>query len=129
SVSNCWAVGYYIAGSVNQTLIERWDGTSWTIVNSPSTSLTQTNYLLGVTCVSTSDCSAVGYYNSGGSVYQTLIERWDGTSWTIVNSPNTSPTQTNYLFGVTCASASHCWAVGYYNSGGKVYLTLIARSD
>jgi hypothetical protein len=28
-----------------------------------------------------------------------LIEHWDGTSWTIVASPNTSSTQFNFLFG------------------------------
>ena len=68
-----------------------------------------------MTCVSASDCWAVGYYYDGTtSIYQTLIERWDGTSWAIVTSPNTSATQNNYLNGVTCTSASDCWAVGYY---------------
>ena len=75
-----------------QTLIERWDGTSWAIVTSPNTSTTQNNFLYGVTCVSASDCWAVGYYvNASSNAYQTLIERWDGTSWAIVTSPNTSP--------------------------------------
>ena len=75
-----------------QTLIERWDGTSWAIVSSPNTSTTQNNYLYGVTCASASECWAVGYYFYG-SAYQTLIERWDGTSWAIVSSPNASATQ------------------------------------
>ena len=41
----------------------------------------------------------------------TLIEHWNGISWSIVTSPNngTSGLQLN---GVTCASASDCWAVG-----------------
>src|SRR5207302_4510573 len=46
------------------------------------------------------------------SVHQNLIERWDGTSWTIVSSPNTSATDSNHLKAVTCVSASDCWAVG-----------------
>jgi hypothetical protein len=127
SASNCWAVGYYYPtfSSIAQTLVERWDGTSWTVVTSPNTSPTQHNLLLGVACASASECWAIGYYyNGGGSFYQTLIERWDGTSWTIVTSPNTSATQNNYLNAVTCASASDCWAVGEYYTG-TFYQTLV----
>jgi hypothetical protein len=127
SASECWAVGYYNNRGTYQTLIERWDGTSWSIVDSPNTGATQHNLLRGVTCASASECWAVGsYYN--GSFQQTLIERWDGTSWSIVDSPNTSDTQYNYLFGVTCMPASECWAVGYYHTG-SIYQTLIERWD
>ena len=89
SASDCWAVGRYWNGSVYQTLIERWDGTSWAIVASPNSSVTRGNWLYGVTCVSSSDCWAVGYYITDSAI-QTLIERWDGTSWAIVISPNVS---------------------------------------
>jgi hypothetical protein len=76
--------------------------------------------------VSASDCRAVGnYYN--GSAYQTLIERWDGNSWAIVSSPNTSATQNNFLQAVTCVSASECWAVGSYTTGNGVGQTLVLR--
>jgi hypothetical protein len=115
SASNCWAVGYNNptpGGGIHQTVIEHWNGTSWTIVNSPNSSVNQYNELHGVTCVSASDCWAVGFYYNGS--YQTLIEHWNGTSWTIVNSPNTSATQSNQLHSVTCISASDCWAAGDY---------------
>ena len=119
SASDCWAVGYYEAGLGNpwHTLIEHWDGTSWNIVTSPNTDPAQRNYLYGVTCLSTSDCWAVGAYGDpyqGPSLEQTLIEHWDGSAWTIVSSPNTSATQNNALYGVTCVAASDCWAVGYH---------------
>ena len=102
SASECWAVGYYLAENAAQTLIERWDGTSWSIVSSPNTSTTEANVVLGVTCVSASECWAVGYYYGlDDLISQTLIERWNGTSWTIVNSPNTN-TLTNNELGVKC---------------------------
>jgi hypothetical protein len=130
SASECWAVGYYLADNAAQTLIERWDGTSWSIVSSPNTSATQSNFLLGVTCRSASECWAVGYYYNDNVISQTLIERWDGTSWEIVSSPNTSSTDYNSLSGVTCVSASECWAVGYYFTGDDfVDQTLIERWD
>src|SRR5438045_3759365 len=42
---------------------------------------------------------------------QTLIERWDGTTWTIVPSPN-RPQGNNYLQGVAAAAPDDAWAVG-----------------
>ena len=131
SASQCWAVGEYggnyFTGTPNQTLIEQWDGTQWSIVTSPNYP-TRTgesyygNYLEGVTCTSLSQCWAVGYYwpaPDGPASTQTLIEQWDGTSWSIVSSPNIliggSPSD-NGLQGVTCTSGSDCWAVG---SGGN----------
>jgi len=122
SASDCWAVGYSSNVIHYQTLIERWDGTSWAIVTSANTLPTQDNILYGVTCVSALDCWAIGYY-SNGSVYQTLVERWNGSSWAVITSPNTSATQNDVLYGVTCASASDCWAVGYYHNGSN-YQTL-----
>src|SRR5207248_3737018 len=72
-----------------------------------------------VTCTSASDCWAVGYYVIPGHGGKTLIEHWNGTAWSIVTSPNGSTTRDNSLSGVTCASVSNCWAVGYYYNGSN----------
>src|SRR5438105_4064152 len=84
----------------------------------------QNNYLNAVTCASSSECWAVGWY--GGA--QPLIEKWDGSSWTIATSPSPSSTGSNVLEGVTCASVSECWAVGNYYNGSN-YHTLIEKWD
>jgi hypothetical protein len=131
SMSDCWAVGFYISASTNryQTLIERWNGTSWSIVASPNSSASENNSLSGVTCTSGSDCWAIGGYHSTAANYdQTLIERWNGTSWSIVASPNSSANENNSLTGVTCTSGSDCWTVGSYQSASTSrYQTLIER--
>src|ERR1700719_2119084 len=36
--------------------------------------------------------------------------------WSLVSSPNNSTLLENKLFGVTCASASECWAIGVDNA-------------
>ena len=113
--ASCTAVGNYYNGTVNQTLIEAWNGTSWSIVASPNTSVSQNNYLYAVSCASSASCAAVGYYYNG-SVYQTLVEHWNGTSWSIAASPNTSGSQDNYFNGVSCTSSVSCTAVGDYFS-------------
>jgi len=57
--------------------------------------------------------------------FNTLTEHWNGTAWSIVTSPNAS--QGNVLSGVTCTSASDCWAVGEYSNGSSYSQTLIER--
>jgi len=96
SASDCWAVGDQSScGGCAQTLIEQWDGTSWSIVPSPNTGVA--DLLYGVTCASASDCWAVGVYTSGASLLPlTLIEQWNGTSWSIVSSPNYPPLGTTF---------------------------------
>jgi len=117
SASACTAVGWYYNSPSDQTLIEQWNGTTWSIVPSPNTSATQNNLLYGVSCTSTSACTAVGDYYGGASAAQTLIDQWNGTAWSIVPSPDTSATQSNQLNGVSCISASTCAAVGGYFTG------------
>jgi len=51
---------------------------------------------------------AVGSTNNGGN---TLILHWDGTSWSVVPSPNI-PDWTNQLQSVTTVAADDVWAVG-----------------
>ena len=116
--SACVAVGAYFASSSDQTLIEAWNGSAWSIVPSPNTSPTQVNGLGGVSCSLPTACVAVGAYSpsSSGDFSQTLIESWNGSVWSIVPSPNTSPTQINFLGGVSCSSPSACTAIGNYEA-------------
>jgi hypothetical protein len=117
SASNAWAVGHYIPRgfSVAHTLIEHWNGTAWTQVPSPN--LGYKSILQGVAATSASDAWAVGYsFILHDLTYQTLIEHWNGTTWTQVASPNPGPA--NNLQGVAATSASNAWAVGYYSLNG-----------
>jgi hypothetical protein len=125
SESNCFAVGYRGGSRALQTLVEHWDGASWEIVPSANTNPAQQNILYGVSCASPSQCWAAGYYVNHHDVYQTLIERWNGTSWKITASPDSSPGEENLLNGITCASTSECWSVGYYAPAGFPPRTLI----
>jgi len=109
SPKDCWAAGSQLSGTY-QTLTDHWDGAAWTVVSSADTSVAQNNYLYDVACASPHDCWAVGIYLNGTN-YQTLTQHWDGTSWTIAPSPNTSSSQSNYLYGLTCQGPA-CWAVG-----------------
>ncbi len=117
SAEDCWAAGNYdlTLGSSEfiYPLFEHWNGTTW------SATTTGDGYeggdgLTGITCVSSSDCWAVGSLNTGtgDSTDQTLAERWNGTRWSTVTSANISTSSTDQLVGVTCTSSTNCWAVG-----------------
>jgi hypothetical protein len=64
TTSFAWAAGYQGNGSgLNQTLIEQWNGSAWSVVKSPNPSIN--NYLLGVAQVGKSGHFwSVGYYNN-----------------------------------------------------------------
>ena len=73
----------------------------WTVETIPVSGV-----LNDVTCVSGSDCWAVG----NTATPDPLAELWNGTSWTQESLPNSGE---GSLTSVTCVSAIDCWAVGY----------------
>lgn len=116
SSNDVWAVGHYYT-SHDQALAEHWNGTSWSIVQTPSLGFEVHNYFKSVTAVSSSNVWAVGWY-AVGTGYQTLIEHWNGTKWSVVKSPNVASVD-NYLNGIVAISANTIWAVG---GSGTVFL-------
>ncbi|MDQ1422666.1 MAG: hypothetical protein QOD72_164, partial [Acidimicrobiaceae bacterium] len=107
--SNCFAVGASSTGNTS-TLVERWNGTSWTIVTSPNPTGASSSGLAGISCIAATSCFAVGNTDIGGS--RSLIEQWNGTNWSVAAA--TAPPSLN---GVACISATSCYAVGgYFNT-------------
>jgi hypothetical protein len=111
--TRCVAVGAadhpVTGGTSGQTLIESWDGTTWTVDANPNP-VGGASVLQGVSCTNPTSCIAVGDY-FGTTVKQTLVESWDGTAWSLVPSPNQGTT-TNVLEGVSCTGPRNCVAVG-----------------
>jgi hypothetical protein len=97
SASNAWAVGTYgQTFGLYQTLIEHWNGHKWSIVTSPNPG-SFSNTLNAVAAVSVSDAWAVGIYSNNQYASQSLVEHWDGSTWSVVKSPNVGipPTSRN----------------------------------
>jgi hypothetical protein len=118
SSTACITVGVdAVDGLENQTLIESWNGSVWSIVPSPNTSSIQNNSLSGVSCSGPSACTAVGTYTpydpNQSSIALTLVESWNGSVWSIVPSPDPSPSSDNSLKGVSCSGSTACTAAGY----------------
>ncbi len=153
SSTNCVAVGDYQASpNLSQTLVETWDGTTWSITPSPNqvspfpAPPTDNNFLNGVSCTSSTNCVAVGYYLATKFIKvglgiqpvshnQTLVETWDGKTWSITPTPNVGGmvNEENYLDGVSCTGPTNCVAVGDYlntqTSLNSYFQTLVETGD
>ena len=86
----------------DQVQILHWNGQVWIAVTAPSPGLEP--FLTSVVALAPNNAWAVGEttlpVNSSESTGQTLIEHWDGTSWSVVHSPNAgsgSPSAANEL--------------------------------
>jgi hypothetical protein len=126
SARSAWSVGCSgcAFGGFAVSLIERWNGTAWKQVPSPSPA--GGGDLRGVAAVSASSAWAVGgYYAVSGASFsvKTLIERWNGTTWKQVPSP--SPGTEASLSGVAATSATNAWAVGTSNSGSTSNILIV----
>jgi len=122
SATDAWAVGEYVTGAGIRTLIEHWDGTAWKQVPSPSPGGTNGSTLSSVDATSATSAWAVGNYFSSGTVDKTLIEHWNGTTWTRVPSPSPGGSNGSALSGVDAASAASAWAVGSYSNMDKTLI-------
>jgi hypothetical protein len=109
SGTDIWAVGSITTSTSTQSLIEKWNGASWSVVPSP-TGEPADSELLGIAAVSAGDIWAVGHTTGGVGVSGSLIENWNGSAWTVVPSPALS--DYGYLTGVAAASSGDVWAVG-----------------
>jgi len=86
-------------------------GTGWSIVASPNGARFGDNTLMEVSAGPAASAWAVGYAGGAGT-FRTMVQRWNGSRWAVLPSPNVSPLD-NVLAGVDTVSADDAWAVGY----------------
>ena len=83
----------------------------------------------GVSCLSATDCTAVGnYQNSSGPVLP-LAEHWNGSTWAIQATPAPPGSAGSSLDAVSCVSSANCSAVGNYQNSPLHYVVLAEHWD
>jgi hypothetical protein len=133
SSTDVWAVGVYGPSDASTSFILHWDGVSWSQVANPNPA-SSSSYLGALSATAPDDIWAVGFRtNLSTHINHTLIEHWDGTSWSIVPSPNpggvTDPLANNILSDIKALAPDNAWAVGLFNTGEAGDQTLIAHWD
>ena len=111
-----WAVGRHQVGYGYKTLIERWDGTSWTDVSSPNVGI-DLEHAEGRRRDGPEGRWAVGWYVQEEH-YRPLVEHWDGKTWSLVRTPDVGPGD-GLLSGVVAIAADDAWAVGWVSHDGS----------
>jgi hypothetical protein len=129
--SQIWATGSVRYGAPPsrgrgyfQPLIERWNGSAWQSVASPTLpSGALAGELNDVVALSTTDAWAVGNYTASDHTIRTLIAHWDGTSWAVASSPD----EWGSLAGVAAVGARDVSTVGYHmtNPEGSAQIGII----
>ncbi|MBO0823179.1 MAG: hypothetical protein J2P27_04885 [Actinobacteria bacterium] len=126
STSACEAVGTAIGQGHPVTLAENWNGSTWTEQSIPNPAVSQDSRLAAVSCSSANSCATVGQYQfSPIGLFDTLVETWDGTAWSLAPSANNVNAGANLLGGVSCVTGGVCTAVGQTRDEGGIPDTLI----
>ena len=118
-----WATGF----TPSIALAEHWDGNSWSLVSTPLITGASSPSLSGAVALANGDVWAVGqFFQNSQSRSRTLTELWNGSSWSIVSSPNNGPSH-NFLNAVTATPSGTLWAVGVVYNNQFIERTLILQ--
>ena len=110
--SSCWLVAALPATGGGRA------GTAWSIV--PSANETGSNWLQAVSASAANDAWAVGWYLPSTGQDETLALHWNGTAWSVVDTPNGGQNG-DQLFGVAAVSPSDAWSVGWAAGSPTTY--------
>jgi len=125
SPAETWAVGDVgEALRANQTLIEQYNGSAWSVVPSPDQG-TGNNALNGISMIPGAGW-AVGYAQVSGK-YQPLALGWDGTQWSIALT-GTFPSDALFT-GVDTLADGSAWAAGFQRTAAGTRQTLIEQES
>lgn len=110
----CVAVGttFRAETSSQLTLAEVWNGAKWSVTRTVNPANATSAQLNGVSCVTATLCIAGGSYTNSAGVQKTLIERFNGRAWTVLQSPNIAEATGSLILAVSCSAANACTAVG-----------------
>jgi hypothetical protein len=124
SANDVWAVGS--AGS-SKTLALHWNGGGWSVFPTPSFNNASNEVLAGIVAASSGDIWTAGqFYQS--SVENTLTEHWNGSTWTLISSPNPQ-SSSDQLSAIAVTPKGTVWAVGTTGVFGQPERTLILRKS
>src|SRR5215831_7973769 len=124
SAGQSWAVGTLASAlHPNRTVIERFNGSAWSVVPSPDQG-GGNNALNGVSMIPGAGW-AVGFAQGGRC--KLLATHWNGTTWSL--APAGSFANDALLTGVDTLADGSAWAVGFQVAAGGTRRTLIEHAS
>jgi hypothetical protein len=126
SRSDVWGVGNVNIG--RGTLIEHFDGSAWSIADSPSIVGSDNSTTLNdAVAIASNDVWAVGINGGGLGI---VVEHWNGANWSLVPAPDPTQIQPS-LNAIDAVGPNDVWAVGSFGTPGGIipYKTLSEHWD
>ena len=118
STTACTAVGKQTKSGTASTYAQYWNGSSWVNQTAAVPASATASELQADHCLSKTSCVAAGSYTTKSGTFS-LIESWNGTSWSQQTSPNPEGATETKLRGASCKAITACIAVGQSNASGK----------
>ncbi len=113
AANSCMAVGSRPATNRTVPVAEHWNGLRWTLQSLPRTSAWG---LDAISCPDTTHCIAV---SGDRRQSESVIESWDGTSWSLLPpAPTPVDSTASYLTTISCVSPTSCMATGSVEPSG-----------
>jgi hypothetical protein len=120
TAEKCMMVGTYIKEGTELVLplAALWSSGKWTLQTLPVPEGTVYGGLESISCVSGTECVAVGQYTKEAKLkgMQPYIVKWNGTSWTRQIGGLPAGGNGGRLFSVSCVSSTNCVAGGSFYS-------------
>jgi hypothetical protein len=118
SANNVWAVGDF-TNSVGPSaqyapLMEQWNGNRWNAITLPIQGTS--DLVSGIAAISANNIWVVGDYRTGidpFGPYFTLIEHWNGITWSVVASPSPGSIASDLVSLTVIPKTSSLWAAGF----------------
>ena len=99
----------------------------WSLQPPPSLGMAPNRNLSSDSCLTAGSCVAAGHSRDETGVDVTLVERWNGSSWSFRPSPHPKGTSNSFLAGAQCLSTTPCLAAGEYTKPAGRLLTMAER--
>lgn len=112
------------AGGVVVNSIARWDGVAWGALDSGMSGGASGPYVYALSTLANGDLVAAGDFTSAGGVGATRIARWDGTSWSALDSGIGGT-----VLALSTLPTGDLVAGGSFTTAGGVAANFIARWD
>jgi hypothetical protein len=108
-------------------LAERWNGSRWILQRPDRPARASVAFLSGVSCPSSTSCTAVGFAVNRSGIGVPLAERWNGVRWMIEQTPSPQASVLFKLIGVSCTRQGPCTAAGFFSIVTGIEVMLAER--
>jgi hypothetical protein len=111
ATTSCAAAGINAKGNDQSAFLDVSGGNGWNLTKWGGPSGTTRAVLDGISCVSRSNCVAVGALASAKTSVAAALA-WNGAKWAVTKVPGPGTGKMSFFSGVSCPAAGNCTAIG-----------------